>query len=381
MNIITQQSFLLLLVFAALRGSQAFTSPRNVALNPTKSRTVVKSTTSSEVSYEPVFDFGDASKDAVASFDRIDDAIMGGISTSSIRASGNDDESYASWSGVCRTEGGGFCGARTLPFRDGVPLEAKGKDGFYLKVRLVSDNEPEKRIWKITTRVENVSRSEQLYQADFQIPKQDLEDGSEWKTVKVPFESFVQVRGPITVENGPPLDVSGGLFQIGMTMSKFQISKNLKELPDFRPGYFELQLKEIGVYSNAKTAETTSVEAPKTLTKKEADQKKPVMLKILFPIAKLFFNEQSQRKKSATKLLQKRGLSKLGIFKFGFQRKVASKGIIVALAQTLVGLVSAGARLAAFWTLKICLFYPLMAIRRITKKLKSRKETTTPATE
>jgi len=373
----TRQSLIAVLAFAILGSIHAFTSPHNVALAPTKTmRTSLKSTTSSEVSYEPVFDFSDASKDTVASFDRIDDAIMGGISTSSIRASGNEEESYASWSGVCRTDGGGFCGTRTLPFRDGKPLTiSKETDGFYLKLRLASDNEPERRIWKITTRVENNSRTEQLYQAMFQVPKQENDDTKEWKTVKVPFDSFVQVRGPRIVENGPPLDPSGGLFQIGMVMSKFQIASNLTELADFRPGYFELQLQEIGVYSK-EAATGSSMETPETLTKKEADENKPLALKILFPIAKLFFNEKRSRQKSATKFLKKRGLGRFAIAKFGFQRKVASKGIAIALAQSLVGLVATMARLVVFYALKFALFYPLVAIRRTMNKLKKSKSKT-----
>ena len=301
-------------------------------------------TANNNVVYEPVFDFSDSAQDAVSKFDRIDDAIMGGISTSSLRAATKNSESYASWAGVCRTDGGGFCGTRTLPFRDGVPLSvgtvaANGdksddtRDGFYLRARLASDNEPHRRVWKLTTRVENVSRSEQLYQAMFEIPSQkeskrerkhdesetDKATDNEWKTIRVPFDSFVQVRGPRIVENGPPLDVTGGLFQIGMTMSKFQIATNATEFENFRPGYFELQIQEIGVYTNSdsknsavvatanddgsaaanddasaatKATAAATIETPLTLTKKEAERNKPTALKILFPIAKLFFNEK-----------------------------------------------------------------------------------------
>merc|ERR1711935_1173436 len=97
----------------------------------------------------------------------------------------------------------------------------------------------------------------------------------------------------------------------------------------------ELQIKEIGVYtsdvsSSSSSASSikklTSIETPKTLTKKEADQNKPVALKILFPIAKLFFNEKRSRQKSATKILKKRGMGRLVIANFSFQRKSASRG-------------------------------------------------------
>ena len=52
-----------------------------------------------------VFDFtGDASSKSVESFERIDDAVMGGISLSALK--NVDNEPFASWSGICRTDGG-----------------------------------------------------------------------------------------------------------------------------------------------------------------------------------------------------------------------------------------------------------------------------------
>lgn len=52
--------------------------------------------------YTPIFDF--SQEGAVDSFERIDDAIMGGISTSALRVV--PGEAYASWSGICRIDGG-----------------------------------------------------------------------------------------------------------------------------------------------------------------------------------------------------------------------------------------------------------------------------------
>lgn len=52
--------------------------------------------------YKAVFDF--ANSTAIDQLDRLDDAIMGGISTSAVRAV--PGEGFARWSGVCRTDGG-----------------------------------------------------------------------------------------------------------------------------------------------------------------------------------------------------------------------------------------------------------------------------------
>lgn len=117
-----------------------------------------------------------------------------------------------------------------------------------------------------------------------------MEEGG-WTRVEVPFSSFRQVRGPRLVEGAPPLDVSNGLFQIGISLSKFKIAKNVTEVLNFRPGYFELQIKEIGAYTGKKEV-PLDLSAPSTLSKQEAEKKKPLALKIILPVAKLFFSEK-----------------------------------------------------------------------------------------
>ena len=165
-------------------------------------------------------------------------------------------------------------------------MDVGGADGLYLKCRLTSDDEPERRIWKVTTRTEK-SRGEQLYQAMFDLPKTPE---NEWSQVHIPFSSFLQVRGPRLVEGAEPLNATGGLFQVGISLSKFQMAKNVAELENFRPGYFELQLQDIGVYKNGDIIET--VVSPTTLDKAEAAKRRPLLLKILLPVAKVFFSEK-----------------------------------------------------------------------------------------
>lgn len=69
----------------------------------------------SAITTESIFDFSASTTidTEIDKMDRLDDAIMGGISTSSIQStvttSINDvPESYASWGGICRTDGGGY---------------------------------------------------------------------------------------------------------------------------------------------------------------------------------------------------------------------------------------------------------------------------------
>jgi hypothetical protein len=185
-----------------------------------------------------------------------------------------------------------------MPFEEPLKVNTRA-EGFYLVSRLTSDDEPERRIWKMTTRTEN-SRGEQLYQAMFEIlPKSDKDNNgmAEWQRITIPFDNFAQVRGPRLVEGAPTLNVTGGLFQIGLSLSKFQMGMNVTELPDFRAGYFELQVKEIGVYCKATSGETSSplvdTNELKTLTIEEAKRKRPILLKILSPVTSILFSEKA----------------------------------------------------------------------------------------
>jgi len=66
----------------------------------------VKSTESVPYQRNTVFDFTDVSNKNISldSFERIDDAIMGGISLSKLADVQGQD--YVRWNGVCRTDGG-----------------------------------------------------------------------------------------------------------------------------------------------------------------------------------------------------------------------------------------------------------------------------------
>ena len=63
-----------------------------------------KSGSNNNKSYQKVFDFTDSALNTIDKFDRIDDVIMGGISTSTLRQ--QDNESFSRWSGICREDGG-----------------------------------------------------------------------------------------------------------------------------------------------------------------------------------------------------------------------------------------------------------------------------------
>lgn len=389
-------------------------------------------------SYRPVFDFAltdpAAKAKSAASFERIDDAIMGGISTSSFRDV--PDAPYARWSGVCRTDGGGFCGARTLPFV--APLDAGGADGVYLECDLVSDDDASRRVWKMSLRTDT-SRGEQVYQAEYDlgraveeecVMREALEEATEaeralrnairvaeeygakkeadelkdkgddlrramddmkedgqganeddacWTRVRIPFDDFKLVRGPRLVPDAPPMNITGGIYQIGMTLSKFRMAQNMTELEDFRAGYFDMRIRSIGFYAAgegpvastaAEEGPDRTADVPDTLTKEEAASKRPLLLKLLFPVARLLFSEEANRRRSAMrKLREERGLGRLGAIRFGVRSRRRSMGVIPSVLKTLGILAVDSFRATVFFVLKVLLVYPIRAVRGTMRAL------------
>lgn len=383
--------FILLSSFAAKCG--AFSTSKHLTsrprLAPLHSATSSAAEAVTSSTFTPVFDFTlddvTTKQKSAASFERIDDAIMGGISLSSLRDI--PDKDYASWSGVCRTDGGGFCGMRTLPFKDS-PLNATGQEGIFLDCNLASDDEAERRIWKLTVRTDS-SRGEMVYQSQFDLKqaienakKQNADDKTDasatWARVMVPFDKFQLVRGPRLIPDAPQLDVTGGIYQIGMTLSKFVMNVNTTELENFRPGYFDLRIKSIGFYnshndggSNA-IASTRSVTAvPTTLSKEDAEKRRPLALRLLLPIAKLLFSEQANRRRSAMRILrEERKLSRARAIMFGIKYRRDSMGLFKSCAKTGSILSVDILRAVIKNTLKIVLLYPIQLLGATIRAVK-----------
>ena len=295
---------------------------------------------------------------------------------------------------------------RTRPFRE--PLDAAGSQGLFVDCRLASDDEPERRVWKITCRVDE-SRGEMVYQAAFPMPR-----GAEFSRVFVPFDDFQLVRGPRVVPGAPKLNVTNGIYQselvrlrrfalsichlasvllthtfcivhpfltctylfisVGMSLSKFVIGVNTTELENFRPGFFDLQIRQIGFYNNANTnkEDMPGVVSVDTLSKAEVDKRRPLLLKILLSISKLFFSEKANRRRSAMKLLQKRGFSRPKAILWGIKTRAAGTSFVPSLlkAAAIVGIDSFRTVLGT--ALKVCLFYPFVFLGKFVKLIKKR---------
>ncbi len=362
---------------------------------------------------------------------------MGGISTSCLRDV--PTESYAIWSGICRTDGGGFCGLRTLPFdtTDGSLSRdvIDGTDGVYVVCRLVSDDEPHRRVWKFTLRSEK-GRGEKVYQAEYDLGKamddaaedvrrrrggernegaedddDDIDDDASvpFATVVIPYDDFRLVRGPRLVPDGPKLNVAtNGIYQLGMTLSKFKIGMNTTTIENFRDGYFELQLRSMGLYvdderrrrracdddgvddatsivvgdddANGVVASRTSppianaagdaVVVPGTLSREESMRRRPLLLKIALTAIRLLFSERANRRRSAMKILRtRRGLTRYGAILFGMRyRRRAGSGLFGLLSSMSVTARILGAdalRTALTAAFRVGLVYPSRLIGAI----------------
>jgi Complex I intermediate-associated protein 30 (CIA30) len=357
----------------------------------------------------PLLNF--ALPDTVDVVDRLDDAIMGGISTSAVVHSSSSTSSAsgcAKWFGVCREDGGGFCGWRTNPFK--AALNVSKDDGLYVTARLSSDDDLHRRVWKVSTRT-RPDRGEQLYQAPLLWPSEANIEG--WRTVRVPFESFRLVRGPRIVPDGPPLDVSGGIYQIGMTMGKFKfgggetgIDANANgtaaaaaaaavvrsTLEDFRPGFFQLDLKEIGAYrtvsepaqdydneqgaaveTTTNAAATSTLAAPShdvILTKAEAQKARPVWIRLLAPVLKLvFLSESRQRRKSALRLLQQRyQWNAVQAVRFVLRQRARSVGYPRAVGRAARIAAEEVVRCVVGLPLRVALLYPIRLFGKLTRR-------------
>lgn len=315
-----------------------------------------------EASRAPLYVFAD---NASQKFERIDDVIMGGISTSKLV----DQDGFTSWRGLVRTDGGGFCGQRTRPFTQ--TLDLSGADGLYITCRLASDEDADRRVWKLALRTEE-GRGEVVYQAPFVPPT-----GGEPRPVYVPFSDFVLVRGPVAVPGAPKISNVSAIYQLGFTVSKFVIGATMTPLEGFRNGTFQLDIAELGAFSEASAAASwkAGAAAPAPLSEDEAQRKRPLALRLLFPVLRRVFSEEKRRKKQAAKLLAARGASRLRLLQMSweFKRNLRGQSFLTTTLQTASGLVSAAFGLAVLLFAKILVFpFVRLAFRR-RRRLEERR--------
>tara|TARA_B110000977_G_scaffold201162_1_gene294474 strand:+ start:7757 stop:8980 length:1224 start_codon:yes stop_codon:yes gene_type:complete len=344
------------------------------------STTATTADTSSGVSFDLLGLAGgglDAATAAAAAFERVDDVVMGGVSSSAIGPDGSGRECLV-WAGKCRSQGGGFTGARSVALQ--TPLDLSQYDGLSLKVGFESDSEPERRTWKATVRTQN-DRGEMVYQATFLPPVVDKNNGDTPVETRIPWSKFRLVRGPTVVPDVPPLSAEqcASVYGLGFIMSRFGPQG---PMPEFREGPFRLAVHAMGVYSS----EASEISQPVLLSeaaagnagKKASENRgtRNIITFLLTPLIKIAFSEKRRRRKLARALLKKE--AGFGIVKsrlFGQKLKTTRKGgnVVGATVEGVSQLF--GDMLAATLTLPLRLvFITLSKFARLMRAVKGQKQ-------
>lgn len=266
-------------------------------------------------------------------WERIDDVIMGGVSSSRLVK----DDGCAVFEGTLREEGGGFCGQRLKLLS--TPLDLSSQDGLYVDCE--ADADADKRFWKMAVRTRQ-DRGEIVYQAP--LPLRPLARG----TVFVPWSDFRLVRGPRLVPDALPLSAEAvnATYQVSLVASKFTISASGAALPGFEQGRFRLKIYSLGSWSTRPAQETEGaplapfaplapLPLPRALTEAEQAASAPLPIRALRPLLGLLFGEARRRRRAAALLLQARGLGPLGRARFGwsFRRAGGRCGVPRAAAR------------------------------------------------
>ena len=328
----------------------------------------------------------DAAAAAAAVFERVDDVVMGGVSSSTIAPDPAGRECLV-WAGKCRAEGGGFAGARSVALR--TPLDLSAFDGLALTCGFESDAEPERRTWKATVRTQN-DRGEMVYQATFAPPVADAAASATDvpRETRIPWDAFRLVRGPTVVPDVPPLSAEqcGSVYGLGLIMSRFSARG---PMPEFREGPFRLAVHALGVYSSSAadaSASASASAAPSLLAAASANAGKRasenrgsrnVVTFLLSPLIKLAFDEKRRRRKRARALLRDRfGVGAIRArFAFGQTLKTKRRGGDALGAAAEGARELAGDIVAAGLTLPLRLVFILLAkVARLVRAVKGQKQ-------
>jgi len=324
-----------------------------------------------EVLYSKIFDFDEPSLRSAAmdSWERVDDVIMGGVSSSNLVP--DTPEGGMIFQGTVRPEGGGFCGQRMKLLKE--PMDLSSFSGIYIKCATPDPDDAARKVWKLSLRTK-ADRGEVIYSTEY-IPAV----GEEAKAVLVPFSDFRLVSGPRLVPDGPPVNATA-VYQISMTCTKFKIAVNTTELEGFRPGLFRLKIAEIGAFAGRPAGSTEAAEemdavravlVPPPESAAEARQNRPFVFKLLSPLIKVAFDEKARRRRLAATKLKARGkvTSALALARWGWSRRVTNLGFIGALQVTLANLAQVVA--ATVLTLPVRLLFKVFGlIRAASKRLK-----------
>lgn len=174
-----------------------------------------------------LFDFTQGDPEVVRAWGALDDVVMGGVSSSTVRM----EEQYALFTGdVSTNNSGGFVSIRTRNFDPALNLSAYQG----IALRLQGDGQRYKFFLR-----DKAGWDALAYGYSF-----DTQSG-EWMTVQVPFAQLNPVFRAKTQPDAPALDPSH-VCSLQLMLSKFEYDKSLN--PHFKPGPFYLRIQQISAF-------------------------------------------------------------------------------------------------------------------------------------
>ena len=325
----------------------------------------------------PLFSFvGAGREEALGMWERIDDVIMGGVSSSRLVLA-TDAAGGAIFEGRIREQGGGFCGQRMRLLAE--PLDLSSASGIYLDLDACQVG-VDMRVLKVAMRTRQ-DRGEVVYQRAFQPTARGRE------LVYLPFDEFRLVRGPRLVPGVPPLSPrqANETYQISLVVSKFEVSETGAPLASFKEGPFALRLFEVGTYryveGAAGAAAATAADAmiapapvpvPRALSEAEQAAAASPLLRILRPVLGLLFGEAVRRRRAATLLLQGRGTGAFGRWRLGWAWRAAGTAGLLGAARTTCALALRDVAALALTLPAQLLFRTVVLVSRAVRWLKAR---------
>lgn len=323
----------------------------------------------------PLFTFSGANAQlSLDAWERIDDTIMGGVSSSRLvldQASGS-----ASFEGRIRSEGGGFCGTRMRLLKE--PIDLSSSQGMFIEAEIPQSEggiHPSKRVWKMAVRTKQ-DRGEVVYQQAFTPP---LAGGGR-QVIQLPFDGFRLVRGPRLVPGVPPLtpQQTKETYQLSIVVSKFTVSEDGSALPEFEQGPFVLKLFAVGTYGDAAAAASQGKPSvPRALTEAEQRAAASPLLKLLRPLLGLLFGEANRRRTAATKLLQARGSGPFARAKLGWRWRAVACGRLGAVQRTLAVVLQTWSAVALALPIRLLVkvvFFLVRIVKRVQRMIKGEPE-------
>ncbi|MEM9568372.1 MAG: CIA30 family protein [Cyanobacteria bacterium P01_E01_bin.34] len=174
-----------------------------------------------------VFDFTQPLPNLSNIWGAVDDVVMGGVSSSSIRM----DQGMAIFSGTVSTSNsGGFASVRT---RNLAPeMNLSDFDGIVLRVR--GDGQRYKFLMRDEQRWDGVA-----YGFSFDTI------AAEWVNIRIPFTELIPVMRAKTVPDAGFINISR-ITALQLMLSKFEYDGALN--PTFQPGEFRLDIESISAY-------------------------------------------------------------------------------------------------------------------------------------